>query len=196
MTSVISKADFERMSAALVWMGITPECKQEWTPMSGNSTTSCDHTKERYLYGSVGIFLIWLCSFSAVFGVSRFTRTKYFKTYLVMCLRALAIGTLLGDALMHIIPSVSWDNRREHYSFSRFTLYNKRSILKRLWAFTKKIPARIIKLPRVKASILFGKWSWFKQVIKAFFLSLFFFFFLIILLKIVETENVNMCLRA
>ena len=107
VTSVISKADFERMSAALVWMGITPECKQEWTPMSGNSTTSCDHTKERYLYGSVGIFLIWLCSFSAVFGVSRFTRTKYFKTYLVMCLRALAIGTLLGDALMHIIPSVS-----------------------------------------------------------------------------------------
>jgi hypothetical protein len=57
---------------------------------------------DRYLYGIISVVALWFISQSCVILVSRFKSVKHF---LINSLRSLALGTLLSDALMHLIPS-------------------------------------------------------------------------------------------
>lgn len=57
---------------------------------------------KEYLFGTLTIFLIWLLSFIAVFTIGKLHNGKQ---NIIMALRALAVGTLLSDALLHLIPS-------------------------------------------------------------------------------------------
>ena len=50
--------------------------------------------------------LIWLAIIVCVSVVGK-ANTSSASTYVITALRALAMGTLLGDALLHIIPSVN-----------------------------------------------------------------------------------------
>jgi len=63
------------------------------------------HLLVAYLFGSISVIVIWLLSFVSVAVVGKLNKGG--RTLLVIALRALAIGTLLSDSLLHIIPSVS-----------------------------------------------------------------------------------------
>lgn len=113
-----------KINDALVWLSVTPECHQDY--VLPTNETSCISTRDSkhtyhfcilniklntdylnykgYLFGSISIVLIWFLSLVACIIVGTF---KKYKDFLILTLRALAIGTLLGDSLMHLIPSVS-----------------------------------------------------------------------------------------
>lgn len=65
-----------------------------------------------YLYGIIAIVGIWAISAINVFILSR-VQKRHEKIqpndnmFLISALNALAIGILLGDAFLHIIPSVN-----------------------------------------------------------------------------------------
>lgn len=60
---------------------------------------------ERYLYGSLATLLICLC---AVFGLLLLTCAKCSTAthYIMQTFLSLAVGALMGDALLHLIPKV------------------------------------------------------------------------------------------
>jgi hypothetical protein len=98
----VSKEKFIQMSPSLIWM--SNECKQE------QENHGHEHKKEKcksklnvYLFGALAIFIIWLISFVSVIFVGKFRKGRKF---IIIALSSLAIGTLLGDALLHIIPTV------------------------------------------------------------------------------------------
>ena len=105
--NILSKENFAEMSPFLIW--ISTECR-----ISKNEDDEHDEHEEHeddedcknnmiYLYGAVAIIIIWLVSFVCVIFVGKF---KLGKKYIIIALSSLAIGTLLSDALLHIIPTV------------------------------------------------------------------------------------------
>lgn len=104
--SKLSRENFVQMSPFLIWM--TTECK-----VSKSEEDEHEHEKCKdnliYLYGAVAIIIIWLVSFVSVIFVGKF---KIGRKFIIIALSSLAIGTLLGDALLHIIPTVSKYSKR------------------------------------------------------------------------------------
>lgn len=49
------------------------------------------------------MLIIWFTSLASVVFISRFKRGQ---KYIIISLNALAVGTLLADAMLHIIPQV------------------------------------------------------------------------------------------
>lgn len=82
---------------------------------------------------------VWLISFGSVLGISVVSllgvlavpMLRYSKVlnYVISYLVALAVGTLSGDALLHLLPHVSSSSRRQPYPFS--TLQSLASQLER-----------------------------------------------------------------
>lgn len=55
------------------------------------------------MYGPLSVVLIWALSMICVSLVGKFQEKL---SILILALKGLAIGTLLSDALLHIIPTV------------------------------------------------------------------------------------------
>jgi hypothetical protein len=57
-----------------------------------------------YLFGAISIIIIWAVSILACIIIGRFNKRERGKKLLLLALRSLAIGVLLSDAFMHLVP--------------------------------------------------------------------------------------------
>ena len=98
----VSKEKFIQMSPSLILM--SNECKQVQDEHEHeDEMKKCKSKLNVYLFGALTIFIIWLTSFISVVFVGKFRKGRKF---IIIALSSLAIGTLLSDALLHIIPTV------------------------------------------------------------------------------------------
>ncbi|PVD37340.1 hypothetical protein C0Q70_04339 [Pomacea canaliculata] len=95
---VITSAKLTELCPALVYQKLYAQCLTTDTAMKGDAPT----TAEKWGYGSLAVFIICLC---AVLGVSLLPCIDRAIYKIVMGLFVgLAVGTLTGDALLHLIP--------------------------------------------------------------------------------------------
>ncbi|XP_061463115.1 zinc transporter ZIP4 [Rhineura floridana] len=96
----ISRPDFSRVSPALVQQQLSRACSASRnTPVDGRLTTA-----EKYIYGSLATLLICLC---ALFGIVVLLCTACISAYqyVIQLFVSLAVGSLTGDAMLHLIPT-------------------------------------------------------------------------------------------
>lgn len=96
----VSRTQFTRLSPALIQQVLSQACSH--THSNTDSTDSLS-TAERYIYGSLATLIICL---SAVFGIVVLVCTSCSSLYQYMiqfCI-SLAVGSLTGDAILHLIP--------------------------------------------------------------------------------------------
>uniref|UniRef100_A0A8D2LSG4 Solute carrier family 39 member 4 n=1 Tax=Varanus komodoensis TaxID=61221 RepID=A0A8D2LSG4_VARKO len=95
----LSHPDFSRLSPALVQQQLSKACSTpRKTPVTGSLTTA-----ERYIYGSLATLVICLCS---LFGIVLLLCTACTSAYqyVIQSFVSLAVGSLTGDALLHLVP--------------------------------------------------------------------------------------------
>lgn len=99
-TTGVSPADFTRLSPALLQQQLSAACTQvhKDTPSSGKLTTA-----EKYIYASIANLVICLC---AVFGIVVLLCSACTAAYqyIIQLFVSLAVGSLTGDAILHLIP--------------------------------------------------------------------------------------------
>ncbi|XP_033914684.3 zinc transporter ZIP4 [Acipenser ruthenus] len=96
----VSRTQFTQLSPALIQQVLSQACTH--THSNTDSTDSLS-TAERYIYGSLATLIICL---SAVFGIVVLVCTSCSSLYQYMiqfCI-SLAVGSLTGDAILHLIP--------------------------------------------------------------------------------------------
>uniref|UniRef100_A0A8D2LTR0 Solute carrier family 39 member 4 n=1 Tax=Varanus komodoensis TaxID=61221 RepID=A0A8D2LTR0_VARKO len=101
----LSHPDFSRLSPALVQQQLSKACSTpRKTPVTGSLTTA-----ERYIYGSLATLVICLCS---LFGIVLLLCTACTSAYqyVIQSFVSLAVGSLTGDALLHLVPRVTGDH--------------------------------------------------------------------------------------
>ncbi|XP_058034164.1 zinc transporter ZIP4 [Ahaetulla prasina] len=95
----ISRPDFTRLSPALVQQQLSKACTApRKVPEEGRLTTA-----EKYIYGSLATLLVCVC---ALFGIVVLLCTACISAYqyVIQTFVSLAVGSLTGDALLHLIP--------------------------------------------------------------------------------------------
>ncbi|RNA36203.1 zinc transporter ZIP4 [Brachionus plicatilis] len=108
-TDLIPKNLFQEMSASLIWLGLNSGCH---TQDHHNDSNQCEtSTLDKYLYGSLSVIIIWVISMICVSLLGKF---KDSLKFLILALKGLAIGTLLSDALLHIIPTALGIHSHDH----------------------------------------------------------------------------------
>ncbi|XP_069077249.1 zinc transporter ZIP4 [Pleurodeles waltl] len=99
-TSGVSPADFTRLSPALLQQQLSAACTQvhKDTAPSGKLTTA-----EKYIYASIANLVVCLC---AVFGIVVLLCSACTAAYqyIIQLFVSLAVGSLTGDAILHLIP--------------------------------------------------------------------------------------------
>ncbi|XP_067824964.1 zinc transporter ZIP4 [Heptranchias perlo] len=99
--ATISRSDFVQLSPALIQQLLSRACtrKQHATDHEFQLTTT-----EKYVYGSIATLIVSLC---AVFGIVivAFTTCTNAYQYVIQTFISLAVGSLTGDAVLHLIPS-------------------------------------------------------------------------------------------
>ncbi|XP_043922294.1 zinc transporter ZIP4-like [Protopterus annectens] len=96
----ISRTEFTDISSALIQQLLSGACSRT----QPNKPVTVDLTvAERYIYGSIATFII--CLF-ALFGISVLLCTTCSSTYqyVIQFCFSLAVGTLTGDTVLHLIP--------------------------------------------------------------------------------------------
>nr|XP_056710112.1 zinc transporter ZIP4 [Euleptes europaea] len=95
----VSRTDFTRLSPALVQQQLSKAC----SPPRAASTGGRLSDAERYLYGSLATLVICLC---ALFGIVVLLCTACISAYqyVIQTFVSLAVGSLTGDAMLHLIP--------------------------------------------------------------------------------------------
>ncbi|XP_033011870.1 zinc transporter ZIP4 [Lacerta agilis] len=96
----ISGPDFSRVSPALVQQQLSKACSAPRNaPADGRLTTA-----QKYIYGSLATLLICLC---ALFGIVVLLCTTCISAYqyVIQLFVSLAVGSLTGDAMLHLIPT-------------------------------------------------------------------------------------------
>ncbi|XP_013924740.1 PREDICTED: zinc transporter ZIP4-like [Thamnophis sirtalis] len=95
----ISRPDFTRLSPALVQQKLSKACTApRKVPEEGRLTTA-----EKYIYGSLATLVVCLC---ALFGIVVLLCTTCIGAYqyVIQTFVSLAVGSLTGDAMLHLIP--------------------------------------------------------------------------------------------
>ncbi|XP_060099139.1 zinc transporter ZIP4 [Heteronotia binoei] len=94
-----SREDFTRLSPALVQQQLSKACSAPRAAPAGGRLS----VAERYLYGSLATLVICLC---ALFGIVVLLCTACISTYqyVIQTFVSLAVGSLTGDAMLHLIP--------------------------------------------------------------------------------------------
>ncbi|XP_067323328.1 zinc transporter ZIP4 [Anolis sagrei] len=96
----VSRSELARLSPALVQMRLSQACSvSQKAALDGRLTTA-----EKYLYGSLATLVICLC---ALFGIVVLLCTACISTYqyVIQFFVSLAVGSLTGDAMLHLIPT-------------------------------------------------------------------------------------------
>ncbi|XP_054840702.1 zinc transporter ZIP4 [Eublepharis macularius] len=96
----VSRTDFTRLSPALVQQQLSKACSASRAASPGGRLSDA----ERYLYGSLATLVICLC---ALFGIVVLLCTACISTYqyVIQTFVSLAVGSLTGDAMLHLIPT-------------------------------------------------------------------------------------------
>ncbi|XP_032079387.1 zinc transporter ZIP4 [Thamnophis elegans] len=95
----ISRPDFTRLSPALVQQKLSKACTApRKVPEEGRLTTA-----EKYIYGSLATLVVCVC---ALFGIVVLLCTTCIGAYqyVIQTFVSLAVGSLTGDAMLHLIP--------------------------------------------------------------------------------------------
>ncbi|XP_077207405.1 zinc transporter ZIP4 [Paroedura picta] len=94
-----SRAEFARLSPALVQQQLSKACSAPRAAPAGGPLSDA----ERYLYGSLATLVICLC---ALFGIVVLLCTACIGAYqyVIQTFVSLAVGSLTGDAMLHLIP--------------------------------------------------------------------------------------------
>uniref|UniRef100_A0A8C3I3N3 Solute carrier family 39 member 4 n=1 Tax=Chrysemys picta bellii TaxID=8478 RepID=A0A8C3I3N3_CHRPI len=98
----ISGPDFTSLSPALLQQQLSGACSVPHLSAPGNRLTEA----ERYIYGSLATLVICLC---ALLGIVLLLCTACASAYpyVIQGFVSLAVGSLTGDALLHLIPQVN-----------------------------------------------------------------------------------------
>ncbi|XP_062900734.1 zinc transporter ZIP4 [Mobula hypostoma] len=110
----ISQSEFVQLSPTLIQQLLSQACTRghEKEPHKHQLTTA-----EKFIYGSIATLIISLC---AVFGIIivLFTSCNNAYQYVIQGFISLAVGSLTGDAVLHLIPKFlglhSHENSVEH----------------------------------------------------------------------------------
>ncbi|XP_067871861.1 zinc transporter ZIP4 [Heterodontus francisci] len=102
VSAMISRTDFVQLSAALIQQLLSQACTKNFQVTEPNKFQLT--TAEKYIYGSVATLVVSLC---AVFGIVivLFTTCTNAYEYVIQFFISLAVGSLTGDAVLHLIPS-------------------------------------------------------------------------------------------
>uniref|UniRef100_A0A8C0J279 Zinc transporter ZIP4 n=1 Tax=Chelonoidis abingdonii TaxID=106734 RepID=A0A8C0J279_CHEAB len=98
----ISGSDFTSLSPALIQQQLSRACSGRHLSAPGGQLT----VAERYIYGSLATLVICLC---ALLGIVLLLCSACASAYpyIIQGFVSLAVGSLTGDALLHLIPQVS-----------------------------------------------------------------------------------------
>lgn len=94
----ISPPDFTRLSPALIQQQLSKACATSRSSSADRLTTA-----EKYIYGSLATLVVCLCS---LFGIVLLLCTTCISAYqyVIQLFVSLAVGSLTGDAMLHLIP--------------------------------------------------------------------------------------------
>ncbi|XP_013379925.1 zinc transporter ZIP6 isoform X1 [Lingula anatina] len=97
----VTRAQFTDLCPALIQQQITGACSGS-PANTTKANTKASSTAEMYGYGSLAVFIISLLAIGGVFLIPCMGHTAY--QYVMETFIALAVGTMAGDALLHLIP--------------------------------------------------------------------------------------------
>ncbi|XP_042188250.1 zinc transporter ZIP4-like [Callorhinchus milii] len=101
INGTISRSQFVQLSPALIQQLLSGACSLRPSPEHPKDQLT---TAEKYIYGTVATLLV---SLAAVFGIVivAFTTCGNAYQYVIQLFISLAVGSLSGDAVLHLIPS-------------------------------------------------------------------------------------------
>ncbi|TDH04036.1 hypothetical protein EPR50_G00148090 [Perca flavescens] len=98
-SSVLGRTDLARLSPALLQQILSRACTDITEPPTPDGLT----TAERYLYATIANIVITLASMFGIVVLLCTSCTNVFQLCIQFCI-SLAVGSLTGDALLHLIP--------------------------------------------------------------------------------------------
>ncbi|KYO34131.1 zinc transporter ZIP4 [Alligator mississippiensis] len=98
----ISSQDFSRLSPALLQQQLSGACSG-LPAGSGSNRDGRLSVAEKYIYGSLATLVICLCALMGI-GVLLCTACISTYQYVIQTFLSLAVGSLTGDALLHLVP--------------------------------------------------------------------------------------------
>ncbi|XP_045082517.1 zinc transporter ZIP4-like [Coregonus clupeaformis] len=98
--SSLSRSDVARLSPALVQQILSGACNSTSPPTGPSDQLS---TTEKYVYASIANLLICLAALVGVMVVLCTSCSSVFQLVIQFCV-SLAVGSLTGDALLHLLP--------------------------------------------------------------------------------------------
>ncbi|KAM5125766.1 LOW QUALITY PROTEIN: zinc transporter ZIP4-like [Mantella aurantiaca] len=99
-TSGISPEEFPQISTILIQQQLIGLCPKAAQHVSKDGQLS---TAEKYIYGSVATLVVCLCSLFGIFILLCTSCTRLYQ-YVIQFFVSLAVGSLTGDAILHLIP--------------------------------------------------------------------------------------------
>ncbi|XP_034748779.1 zinc transporter ZIP4 [Etheostoma cragini] len=99
VSSGLGRTDFARLSPALLQQILSGACADITQPPTTDGLTKA----ERYLYATIANIIITLASMFGIVVLLCTSCTNVFQLCIQFCI-SLAVGSLTGDALLHLIP--------------------------------------------------------------------------------------------
>ncbi|XP_064364039.1 zinc transporter ZIP4 isoform X2 [Dromaius novaehollandiae] len=96
----LSQPDLARLGPALLQQRLSGACS---AARAANGTAGELSTAERYVYGSLATLAVCLCSLCGI-ALLLCTACAGARRYVIQLFVSLAVGSLTGDALLHLVP--------------------------------------------------------------------------------------------